>query len=166
MWGEYGEWSACSATCDDGTRARKRPEAIPAENGGAACSGSATEKETCNNEICQGSTILKAMQKIILNTGNTYNYKNNDIIFTNIHAIIAIKSTDYRCVWGKYGEWSACSATCDGGSRTRTRPEGRPASNGGAACSGSATETEACNTEICPGSKTLKGMQRINSKYG
>ena len=52
MWGEYGEWSACSATCDDGTRARKRPEDIPAENGGTACSGSATEKETCNNEIC------------------------------------------------------------------------------------------------------------------
>ena len=64
------------------------------------------------------------------------------------------------CVWGEYGEWSNCSATCGGGSTTRKRTEATPASNGGASCTGSATETETCNTNACPGSKTLKAMPK------
>jgi hypothetical protein len=62
------------------------------------------------------------------------------------------------CVWGEYGEWSTCSATCGGGTRTRTRPEDIPASNGGGICTGSATETGTCNPDACPGSKVLKAM--------
>ena len=64
------------------------------------------------------------------------------------------------CVWGEYGEWSTCSVTCGDGSRTRTRPEATPASNGGDPCTGSATETETCNLNACPGSKTLKAMTK------
>ena len=59
------------------------------------------------------------------------------------------------CVWGAYGEWSTCSATCGGGSRTRTRTEDPAAAHDGAACSGSATDTESCNSEACPGNKIL-----------
>ena len=64
------------------------------------------------------------------------------------------------CVWGEYSEWSICSATCGGGSRTRTRMEAIPASNSGASCTGSATETGICNPNSCPGSKTLKAMPK------
>ena len=69
------------------------------------------------------------------------------------------------CVWGKYGEWSTCSVTCGGGSRTRTRPEATPA-NGGAPCTGSPTETETCNANACPGSKTLKAMPKQSLNTG
>ena len=62
------------------------------------------------------------------------------------------------CVWGEYGEWSTCSATCGGGTRTRTRPEDTPASNGGLPCTGSATVTGPCNSDACPGSKILKSL--------
>jgi hypothetical protein len=65
------------------------------------------------------------------------------------------------CVWGAYGEWSTCSATCGGGSRTRTRTEDTAAVNGGVACSGSATETESCNSAGCPGSKILKAVSKF-----
>jgi hypothetical protein len=60
------------------------------------------------------------------------------------------------CVWGEYDEWSTCSATCGGGSKTRTRAEAITASNGGAPCIGSATETGPCNPDECPSSKILK----------
>ena len=69
------------------------------------------------------------------------------------------------CLWGNYGDWSTCSVTCGGGSRTRTRPEATPASNGGATCTGSATETETCNANACPGSKTFKAIPKTKFKY-
>ena len=55
------------------------------------------------------------------------------------------------CVWGEYGEWSACSTTCGDGTRTRTRTEEIASAYGGAECSGSGTVTEECNTAACPG---------------
>ena len=59
VWGEYGELSACSTTCGDGTRTRTITEEIPAANGAAECSGSRTEAEACNNAACPGGKIFK-----------------------------------------------------------------------------------------------------------
>ena len=64
------------------------------------------------------------------------------------------------CIWGEYGAWTSCSATCGGGLRTRTKLVATPASNGGAPCTGSATETETCNANGCPGSKILKAIPK------
>ena len=65
------------------------------------------------------------------------------------------------CVWGQYGAWSDCSATCGGGTRTHTRPEATPASNGGAACTGLETESESCKDNACPGTKVLKAVPKL-----
>ena len=52
-------------------------------------------------------------------------------------------------VWGSWGGWSACSKYCGSGTQTRKRTctphvlDGKP-------CSGSSTETRACNTNPCP----------------
>jgi hypothetical protein len=70
-----------------------------------------------------------------------------------LHYYVVIIHTSFSnvvdCAWGAYGEWSSCSATCGGGERTRTRTEDTAAANGGAACSGSATEMESCNSVEC-----------------
>ena len=75
---------------------------------------------------------------------------------TIINIITNITLVD--CIWGEYGEWSTCSATCGGGTKTRTRPDATPASNGGAPCTGSATETGQCNLDACPGRNIFKDM--------
>jgi|GEM_PF-2840253 len=50
---------------------------------------------------------------------------------------------------GGWSDWSACNASCGGGTQTRTCTNPSPA-NGGAQCSGSASQS--CNTDIsCPG---------------
>ena len=67
--------------------------------------------------------------------------------------------TPVDCIWGEWGEWSTCSATCGGGSTTRTRTEATPESNGGAPCTGSATDTAQCNLDECPGRKYLMMCQ-------
>lgn len=47
------------------------------------------------------------------------------------------------------GEWSACSAACDGGTQTFTIIENEK--NGGAACTNANNETRSCNTQSCFG---------------
>ncbi len=47
------------------------------------------------------------------------------------------------------GEWSACSAVCDGGTQTYSILENEK--NGGAACSHASNETRTCNTQSCYG---------------
>ena len=53
--------------------------------------------------------------------------------------------------WGDWTAWNTCSVTCAGGTQARTRLCNNPApSNGGANCVGSASESQACNTQSCP----------------
>ncbi|CAG2240776.1 COL6A [Mytilus edulis] len=61
------------------------------------------------------------------------------------------KSKAVDCSWSDYGPWTDCTKTCSGGTRTRNRTCANPSpSNGGAVCSGSAVQIEACNTDPCP----------------
>ena len=54
--------------------------------------------------------------------------------------------------WSEFGNWSECSAECDGGEQTRTKECNNPApENGGADCVGEDFETQACNTHDCMG---------------
>ena len=53
------------------------------------------------------------------------------------------------CVMGDWGEWSACSKNCGGGTQTRTRMAITQPNAGGKAC-GDLTESKPCNTEPCP----------------
>jgi hypothetical protein len=75
--------------------------------------------------------------------------------------LVRLFSYVVHCAWGDYAGWTTCSTTCNGGTRTRTRLEATLAANGGNPCSGSATETEGCSPDPCPGSKILEVMQKL-----
>lgn len=52
--------------------------------------------------------------------------------------------------WSGWSAWGSCSASCGGGTQTRTRTCTNPApANGGADCVGSASESQSCNTGSC-----------------
>ena len=110
-WGDFKDWSECSMSCGGGTKTRSRTCTSPAPaNGGAECEGDAEETERCNIEPCP------------VDGG-----------------------------WGDFGDWSECSMSCGGGTKSRSRTCTSPApANGGAECEGDAEETESCNTEPCP----------------
>jgi len=54
-----------------------------------------------------------------------------------------------NCAVSSWSAWSACSATCNGGSQTQTRTVVVQPKNGGAACP-SLSQTQSCNTQPCP----------------
>ena len=58
--------------------------------------------------------------------------------------------------WSDYGDWSECTATCGGGTQTRSKTCNNPApANGGADCEGDAEETRECNIDACPVTNNL-----------
>ena len=48
--------------------------------------------------------------------------------------------------WSSWEEWSGCSVSCNGGTRTRTR-----SCEGGASCRGNNIDTQRCSTVLCSG---------------
>lgn len=53
--------------------------------------------------------------------------------------------------WGPWSPWAICSATCGGGTRTRTRVCNSPRPQyGGKKCPGESKDTDSCNKQDCP----------------
>lgn len=107
VWGNWSEWSSCTVTCGPGTQERTR-ECTPPRHGGKDCQGPSRESRECNERPCP----IDGM-------------------------------------WKEWTIWSECSLTCGGGERIRSRLC-VPPQHGGKDCSGSSTETEACNEQPCP----------------
>jgi len=56
--------------------------------------------------------------------------------------------------YSAWGEWSNCTASCGGGTKTRSRMCDNPTKQGnGMDCVGAANESMACNTDYCPQSE-------------
>eukprot|EP00993_Chasmostoma_nieuportense_P005588 NODE_620_length_2008_cov_220.447103_g576_i0.p1 GENE.NODE_620_length_2008_cov_220.447103_g576_i0~~NODE_620_length_2008_cov_220.447103_g576_i0.p1 ORF type:complete len:643 (-),score=45.94 NODE_620_length_2008_cov_220.447103_g576_i0:79-1953(-) len=168
-WGEWSSvWSGCSVTCGDGTRSRTRacnnPE--PA-NGGASCVGSSVETEACNagtqcavnggfgawgswsacSTTCdQGTRSRTRSCNNPVPAAGGLDCVGETIQFENCNnAACAVDGG-----WSAWSAFSVCSATCGGGSQTQTRVcNNPPPTNGGAACIGSSSFTQDCNTQSC-----------------
>ncbi|XP_058943143.2 probable endochitinase [Pocillopora verrucosa] len=53
--------------------------------------------------------------------------------------------------WSDWSVWGPCTVTCGGGTQARNRScTNPPPSNGGKKCTGPDTETQQCQTMICP----------------
>ncbi|XP_067023737.1 coadhesin-like [Acropora muricata] len=52
-WSSWGTWGSCSKSCATGSQTRMRNcTNPPPSNGGAACVGSSSQSQTCNNGTC------------------------------------------------------------------------------------------------------------------
>jgi len=79
----------------------------------------------------------------IVNNGNV-------LSFSDVYGMTDTTIKPINGGWSPYSEWSLCSASCGGGTQTRSRTCTNPApANGGAQCVGSAVESQSCNTQPC-----------------
>ena len=89
----------------------------------------------------KGTTLvlLPATQIVVLvSNSSSCNY----LVITGQHFSV-------DCQWSTWSNWTDCSATCGGGTQLRSRLVEQVAQYGGSICSGSAFESQACNTQTC-----------------
>ena len=72
------------------------------------------------------------------------------------HDLAVSDVADYD--WVTWGEWSACSATCGGGQRSRSRRcrDSVSGNQNQTRCTGNDEETERCNTENCASTSVME----------
>lgn len=166
VWASWTSWSLCTEICGGGEKRRTRTQLQPVENGGKPCQGGALEACSCNTQGCPvdckwsqwtewtpcsmscgpGGRInrTRSVSEKQANGGDL-------CLGPELQDAECNKNecpTD--CKWQEWAEWTACSASCNGGIRKKVRDQNRSASNGGLPCTGNRTETDACNTQPCP----------------
>lgn len=62
-WANWGSWTKCSQTCEQGVHVRERTCTDPFPNGGKNCVGSGTETAHCFKKPCPGSEVFVAYQE-------------------------------------------------------------------------------------------------------
>ena len=61
-----------------------------------------------------------------------------------------------------WGNWGSCSKTCGGGTQSRSRSCTNPSPlNQGNDCSGPASDSQDCNTQLCGGNTKIITMERF-----
>ncbi len=165
----WGAWSECSAACGGGTQTRTRSIIQAARNGGAECPA-LSETRNCNTQPCPIDCVLSdwgPWSECSATCGGGTRTRTRTVLVQAQNGGApcgALSETEacntqpcpIDCVLSDWGPWSECSATCGGGTRTRTRTVLVPAQYGGAPC-GALSETENCNTQPCPIDCVLSG---------
>ncbi|XP_076457791.1 SCO-spondin-like isoform X4 [Babylonia areolata] len=145
-WGYWGQWTPCTATCDSGTRERRRQCDSPRPNHcGASCPGSDVMTEMCRNlQPCRPKQCdvpvwgpWEPWSRCPVTCGRSTQMRTRRCIrpremcdWTPQHCSgEAVESQECGtgrdcCVhgnWGYWGPWSMPSVSCGTGRRTRRR---------------------------------------------
>lgn len=76
--------------------------------------------------------------------------------------IVLITPADW-CEWSEWSIWTACADPCSGGVRQRFR---QPlASPPGSHCKSQETQSQSCNTGLCPGMTAAAFMRKLWNTY-
>jgi hypothetical protein len=164
---EWSDWGDCSESCGGGSATRTRKVTTQDSCGGKAC-GPTEQTENCNFWVecepqdCEWSECGDFGACSVKCGGGTQS-RSRDIAKESKEGGKACKKEDssqintcntqvceeVNCEWTAWGDWSSCSADCNGGSRTRSREVTQEALNGGDACDAASAESEECELQPC-----------------
>lgn len=164
---DWNQWSTCTKTCDNGQMHRSRN--VKAEGTTSICKSQPLQEITsCSTQPCdttsdcelnewadwdacsvtcgEGTMLRKRIvMKIATEMGQGCN-----CALDQVKACHTEECEKQDCAWGEWHRWSACSATCGGGSRHRDRYVEVAPLGGGKLCEPlDKEELDACNTQRC-----------------
>ncbi|KAI3368574.1 hypothetical protein L3Q82_025583, partial [Scortum barcoo] len=167
-WSEWSLWEECSRTCGQGNRTRVRScSNPPAQHGGWPCEGKAVEVIMCSVRPCPvagnwgswlpwspcSETCGKGMQSRIRLCNNpppAFDGQQCEGSDTQTQ-VCKERPCPVDGKWSSWVSWGACSVSCGGGTRQRTRLCASPApQHGGRQCEGNDVHIDFCNSDPCP----------------
>uniref|UniRef100_A0A7S2NEM3 Spondin-like TSP1 domain-containing protein n=1 Tax=Alexandrium andersonii TaxID=327968 RepID=A0A7S2NEM3_9DINO len=177
-WGEWYDWSPCSASCSSGFRSRRRDVKQDANECGRALSGLREEYQVCENlpscvvalncklsSWSEWSECSKKCNGIQDRTRTIENYaRGNGLACPEaaLHQIMSCHPKSGALPEGscapeavqdaelsEWSEWGECDRECGGGQKTKTRFLKVNATHGGATLSEPLKIMAACNTQRC-----------------
>ncbi|KAK2908097.1 hemicentin-1 isoform X2 [Channa argus] len=167
-WSEWSLWEECSRTCGQGNRTRIRTCSNPrTQHGGRTCEGKAVEAIMCSVRPCPvagkwgswlpwspcSETCGKGTQsRVRLCNDPPPAFDGPQCEGTDTQTqVCKDRSCPVDGKWSSWVSWGACSVSCGGGTRQRTRLCASPApQNGGRQCEGNDVHIDFCNSEPCP----------------
>lgn len=171
-WGAWGSWGACTCT---GLRERHRNIGKHSVNGGDTCEGAKVITQSCSPDCDVESVNCELSQwsewsKCSADCGGGESYRTRDIAKEEkgggrtcdgfLKEIAACgQSTcekSINCKISPWSEWTACTATCDGGQSFRHRNILTFSAYGGKACTDELKEIKGCGTDTCNASTDCK----------
>ncbi|MGH0125472.1 UNVERIFIED_CONTAM: hypothetical protein FKN15_054569 [Acipenser sinensis] len=165
---EWLEWAPCSVTCGQGVQKRIRQcnNPLPA-NGGQHCLGADTETRSCQSKPCPvagnwgawlpwgpcSETCGKGTQtrlRLCNNPPPSFDGPHCEGQDTQTQ-VCKERHCPVDGKWTSWVSWAACSVSCGGGTRQRTRACASPSPQyGGRQCEGNDVHIDFCNSEPCP----------------
>lgn len=140
-WGAWLPWSPCSETCGKGMQTRLRLcNNPPPSFEGPSCEGPDTQTQVCSERNCPGK---HGYRHLLINEQSNPGLRSTGLSF--------FPSSTVDGKWSSWVSWGACSVSCGGGTRQRTRICASPApQHGGRQCEGNDIHIDFCNNEPCP----------------
>uniref|UniRef100_A0A8C8RV15 Hemicentin-1 n=1 Tax=Pelusios castaneus TaxID=367368 RepID=A0A8C8RV15_9SAUR len=167
-WSKWGSWEECSRTCGQGNKTRTRTcSNPPTQHGGRRCEGNAVESVMCNIRPCPvegawgswlpwgpcSDTCGKGTQTRLrlcnspppsLDGSYCEGPDTQMQVCNKRHCPVDGK-------WAAWTSWSACTVSCGGGTKQRTRDCSDPFPQfGGHKCEGNDVQIDFCNSDLCP----------------
>ncbi|KFO28580.1 Hemicentin-1 [Fukomys damarensis] len=167
-WSEWSPWEECSKSCGRGNRTRTRTCNNPlAQHGGRPCEGNAVEIIMCNMRPCPVHGAWSPWQpwggcskscgegtqmrtRLCNNPPPSFDGSYCSGAETQMQ-VCRERPCPVDGRWAPWASWSACTVSCGGGTRQRTRDCSDPVPQyGGRKCEGSDIQSDFCNNDPCP----------------
>jgi len=183
---DWGVWKACDQTCGGGQQYRSRTISGKPKNGGTCPSANLKETQACATQPCEVRSNIDCVfgtwaDWSVCSVECGIGQMSRSRIIANdmkeggkgclgpINEIekCQIKECDkIDCVWGDWHEWSACTCSCNGGTKTRNRHVVTAPLNGGRLCEQrNRTEIAPCNQSPCDSCEPQNGTWRAWTEW-
>jgi hypothetical protein len=165
VWGDWQDWTECSAQCDEGETKRGRSIETPAQFGGKTCEGSFYETETCITTPCPVDCAVSEWESAgvctvscgggtrpesrSINTPKAWGGEEcpSDLVRD---VVCNEDECPVDCIMSEWQYDGSCSVTCGGGEVKMVRAVLQQSAFGGVGCETELEKMVTCGEDECP----------------